>query len=160
MSDQQPPARPNGARALATLGRFLADDGWRPRPDGPTSFAISYRGPSATFMVHAELLVDAEQLVITAVAPAPVPPERRAAAAEYLARAGCGLYVGGFQLDLDSGEARARCGVDFEGEPLSPRLIRNALAVTIRLMEAYLPGLLLVCEGADPRAALHQAEQP
>lgn len=159
MSDPQPPARPNGARALATLGRFLADDGWRPRPDGPEAFAMSYRGPAAAFELRAEVLLAAEQLVITAVAPAAVPVARRAAAAEYLTRAGCGLYVGGFQLDLETGVARARCGLDFEGEPLSPRLIRNALAITVRLMEVYLPGLTKVVAGADPRAALGEAER-
>lgn len=159
MSDQQPPPRPNGARALTTLGRLLADDGWHPRPDGPEAFAMSYRGQAAAFELRAEILVAAQQLVVTAVAPAPVPPARRAAAAEYLTRAACGLYVGALQLDLDSGEARARCGLDFEGEPLSSRLIRNALAITVRLMETYLPGLTLVVAGADPRAALAEAER-
>jgi hypothetical protein len=150
---------PNGARALTTLGRFLVEDGWSPRPAGPAAFTIDYRGESGAFELRAEVLVAAEQLVITAMAPDPVPPARRAAAAEYLTRAAWGLYVGALQLDLDSGAATARCGVDFEGEPLSPRLIRNALAATVRLMGAYLPGLEAVSAGADPRAAVAQAER-
>ena len=163
---EQPPSDPaaarrqsNGARALTTLGRFLADDGWGPRPAGPSGFTMDYRGDAGAFELRAEVLVAAEQLVITAMAPEPVPPARRAAAAEYLTRAAWGLYVGALQLELDSGAAVARCGVDFEGEPLSPRLIRNALAATVRLMEIYLPGLEAVGAGADPRAALAQAER-
>lgn len=158
MSDSPPAPRPNGARALATLGRFLADDGWAPRPDGPQSFAMIYRGGRGALRLRAELLVDAEQLVIAVEVPAPIPEPRRAAAAEYLARAGWGLYVGGFQLDMETGAARACCGIDFEGEPLSPRLIRNALAVAVRLMETYLPGLEAVIAGRDPRTALAEAE--
>jgi hypothetical protein len=159
MSDQQPAPRPNGARALATLGRFLADDGWAPLPDGPHAFTVSYRGGVACTL-RAAVLVEAEQLVITAAAPAAVPPARRAAVAEYLARAADGLYVGGFQLDLDGGLVRAHCGLDFEGEPLSPRLVRNALAVVVRLAEAYFPALATVVAGTDPRVALAAAENP
>ncbi len=149
----------NGARALATLSRFLAEEGWNPRPVGSAAFTMEYRGEAGAFELRAELLVAAEQLVITAMAPEPVPPPRRAAAAEYLIRAGWGLYVGALQLDLDSGAVVASCGLDFEGEPLSPRLIRNALAATVRLMEVYLPGLKAVIAGADPRSAVAQAER-
>lgn len=159
MSDQQPPPRSNGARAVATLGRLLADEGWRPRPDGPAAFDFSHHGAGSAFEVRAEVLVAAEQLVVTATAPAAVSPGRRAAAAEYVTRAAFGLYLGALQLDLDSGTMLARCGLDFEGEPLSPRLARNALAVTVRLMETYLPGLLAVIDGADPRTALLTAER-
>lgn len=158
MSDSPPAPRPNGARALATLGRFLADDGWTPRPDGLHAFAMDYRSGGLLLAVRAELLVDAEQLVVSAQAPTPVPEHRRMAALEYLARAGWGLFVGSFQLDLETGSVRACCGLDFEGEPLSPRLIRNALAVTIHLMEVYLSGLDAVIAGDEPRAALARAE--
>lgn len=164
MSDPEPSSPPaparrsNGARALATLGRFLADDGWRPTPAGPASFTMAYRGTSGAFTMRAELLVAAEQLVITADAPAPVPPERLAAAAEYVCRASAGLAVGSLDLDLATGAAKARCGLDFEGEPLSPRLIRNALAITARLSETYMPGLAAVVAGADPRETIRTIE--
>lgn len=153
-----PVRRPNGARALATLGRFLADDGWRPRPAGPSAFAMDYSGKAGDLTLRAEVLVETEQLVISAEAPVLVPVERRAAAAEYLCRASFGLYVGSLELDMDSGVARARCGLDFEGEPLSSRLIRNALSIAVRLMETYLPGLLLVIEGAEPSRAISEVE--
>jgi hypothetical protein len=158
MSDLEPAARPNGARALATLGRFLADDGWQVEPDGPQAFLMSYRGQVA-FALRVEVIVAAEQLVVTGEAPRTVPQERRLAAAEYVTRAANGLYVGAFQLDLASGLARAHCGLDFEGEPLSPRLIRNAVAIVVRLMETYLPGLLEVIDGVDPLSAWQAAER-
>lgn len=164
MSDQELPSQPaparppNGARALATLGRFLADDGWRPRPDGPAAFTMAYGGEAGAFAMRAEVLVEAEQLVLTAEAPARVPAERLPAAAEYVCRAGCGLYVGGLELDFESGAARARVGLDFEGEPLSPRLIRNALAIVVRLAETYMPGLAEVVAGAGPRDVLRKIE--
>ncbi|GAB4441280.1 MAG: hypothetical protein OHK0015_38420 [Chloroflexi bacterium OHK40] len=162
MSDSEPAPmptrRPNGARALATLERLLVDDGWAPQPDGPAAFRFAHRGSSASFDLRAVVLVDAELLLVSAEAPTHVPPARRPAAAEYILRAGCGLYVGSLEFDLDSGVARARCGLDFEGEPLSPRLARNAIATVIRLMETYLPGLQAVVAGDDPRRALAAAE--
>jgi hypothetical protein len=164
MSDQEPLSQPaparrsNGARALATLGRFLADDGWRPLPAGPAAFSMAYSTPAGPLTLRAEVLPEAEQLVITAEAPAAVPPGRLAAAAEYVCRASAGLYVGSLELDFATGAARARCGLDFEGEPLSPRLIRNALAITARLAETYLPGLAEVAAGADPRETIRRIE--
>lgn len=152
--------RTYGERAPASLGRFLTDDGWRPRPAGPGRFVMSYRGDTAAFDVWAEVIVASEQLVVSAVAPLTVPSARRVAAAEYLARAGWGLYVGSFDLDVDTGAVRARCGLDFEGEPLSPRLIRNALAIAVRLMETYLPGLGRVIDGVAPLMAIREVEQP
>ena len=38
-------------------------------------------------------------------------------------------------------------------------LIRNALAATVRLMEAYLPGLEAVVAGTDPLDAVARAER-
>lgn len=147
-----------GERAFSTLERTLADDGWRPRPGGPSRLVMTYQRGSVTFEVWAEVIVASEQLVISAVAPLRVAPARRAAAAEYVLRATWGLYVGSLDLDLDTGEVRARCSLDFEGEPLSPRLIRNALTIAVRIMETYLPGLLQVIEGVAPLEAIRTAE--
>lgn len=152
--------RARGERAVTTLGRFLTDDGWRPRPAGPGRFVMSYQRADREFELWAELIVASEQLVVSAVAPLTAPATCRAAAAEYLARANWGLYVGGFDLNMDTGEVRARCGLDFEGEPLSPRLIRNALTITVRLMETYLPGLARVCDGVAPLDAIRAVEHP
>ncbi|MCS6882356.1 MAG: YbjN domain-containing protein [Oscillochloridaceae bacterium] len=162
---REPPAqdtrglrRLRGERALATLSRLLADDGWRPRPGGPGCFAMTYRSSGAVFEVWAEIIVASEQLVVKAAAPLTVPLDRRAAAAEYVLRATWGLYVGSLDLDVDSGKVCARCGLDFEGEPLSPRLIRNALSVAVRIMETYLPGLKRVIDGAAPAEAIRAVE--
>lgn len=150
--------RLRGERALATLSRLLADDGWRPRPGGPGRFTMTYRSNGAVFEVWAEIIVPSEQLVVRATAPLTVPTDRRAAAAEYVLRATWGLYVGSLDLDVDTGEVCARCGLDFEGEALSPRLIRNALSIATRIMETYLPGLKRVINGAAPLEAIRAVE--
>jgi hypothetical protein len=152
------PRRLRGERALATLSRLLADDGWRPRSGGSGRFVMTYRSNGAVFEVWAEIIVLSEQLVVNAVAPLTVPPDRRAAAAEYVLRATWGLYVGSLDLDLDTGQVRARCGLDFEGEPLTPRLIRNALTIAVRIMETYLSGLERVIGGAAPLEAIRAVE--
>lgn len=150
--------RLRGERALATLSRLLADDGWRPRSGGAGRFVMTYRSNGAVFEVWAEIVVPSEQLVVNAVAPLTVPPDRRAAAAEYVLRATWGLYVGSLDLDLDTGQVHARCGLDFEGELLTPRLIRNALTIAVRIMETYLSGLERVIGGVAPLEAIRAVE--
>lgn len=151
-----PAERRRRAEALASLARALEVEGWAPRrlPD-QDAFAVSCAG----FACYALLRAEAEQLICYAVAPLRVPAERRPAAAEFLTRANYGLYHGSFELDYADGEVRARCSLDFEGDRLSPALIRNTLLPAARLLDAYLPGLRRVAlEGAEPRAAVAQIE--
>lgn len=171
MSDLPPPsANPtpaqgapegNGARALATLARYLEADGWNPRRlEGRDVFAMSYRGDSSTFHCYAHLRVDAEQLICYAVAPIRIPEERRSPVAEFVTRANYGMYIGNFELDFSDGEVRCKCSIDFEDEPLTDNLIRNAIYPAVRLLDTYLPGLIRVAyAGADPHAAVQEIEQ-
>lgn len=151
-----PAERRRRAEALASLARALDAEGWSPRRlPAQDAFAVTCAG----FACYALLRAEAEQLICYAVAPVRVPAERRPAAAEFVTRANYGLYHGNLELDYADGEVRAKCSLDFEGDRLSPALIRNTVLPAARLLDAYLPGLRRVAlEGGDPRAALAQVE--
>jgi hypothetical protein len=151
---------PAGPSALATLATFLTADGWRPqRLPERRAFTMTYAGASGSFPCVAELRAEAQQLICYAVAPLSAPPDRLPAVAEFIARANDGAYIGSFELSYRSGEVRCRSSIDFEGEALSERLIRNTLYPAVRLMDAYLPGLArVILHGADPRQAIDEIE--
>lgn len=150
-----------GPNALATLATFLSVDGWRPqRIAGRRAFAMTYGGASGSFACLAELRSEARQLICYALAPISTPPARRPAVAEFITRANYGAYIGNFELSYGSGEVRCKSSIDFEGEALSERLIRNTLYPAARLMDTYLPGLTrVIAHGVAPREAIDEIEQ-
>ncbi|NTW00375.1 MAG: YbjN domain-containing protein [Oscillochloris sp.] len=149
-----------GPNALATLATFLMVDGWRPqRIAGHRAFAMNYSGTSGKFACVAELRAEAQQLICYAIAPLIVPPAFLPAVAEFITRANDGTYIGNFELSYSSGEVRCKSSIDFEGEVLSERLIRNTIYPAVRLMETYLPGLTQVIHhGATPREVIAAIE--
>ncbi|NTV63450.1 MAG: YbjN domain-containing protein [Oscillochloris sp.] len=159
MSDSATDAS-GGSNALATLATFLAADGWRPqRVVGRRAFAMTYAGANGRFTCLAELHSEARQLICYALAPIGAPSARLAAVAEFLTRANYGAYIGNFELSYSSGEVRAKASIDFEGEVLSERLIRNTIYPAVRLMDTYLPGLTrVITQGVAPRQAVEEIE--
>lgn len=89
-----------------------------------------------------------------------VPPARRAAVADAIARANYGMRLGCFELDLDDGEIRYRTAVDLLGAPLEPAMVMRLMGVAIHCTEQYHDALMRVAFGnADPEAAIAEAEQ-
>jgi hypothetical protein len=98
------------------------------------------------------------QVIVHGVVPWPVPDGRRRPVASYLTLANYGLLIGNFEMDLSDGEVRFKTSLDFEGCELEPRLVRNLLAVNLRAVERYLPGVVAVVNGGDPEAAIAAVE--
>lgn len=150
-----------GPNALATLATFLAADGWRPqRIVGQRAFTMVYRGKYGNFTCLAELHAEAQQLICYAIAPIVAPTHSITAVAEFITRANYGAYIGNFELCYTSGEVRCKSSIDFEGELLSERLIRNTIYPAVRLMDTYLPGLIrVITHNASPHEAIDEIER-
>ncbi|MCA9489215.1 MAG: YbjN domain-containing protein [Myxococcales bacterium] len=102
---------------------------------------------------------DMSILLFYAVGPERVPPERRAAVAEYMTRANFGLPMGCFEMDWEDGEVRYRTALDYEGTSLAPVQIDNLVQPAIHVSDRYLPALLQVARGElEPEAAIAEAE--
>jgi hypothetical protein len=154
------PLNPNGLQAFDTLGEFLQQDGWYPQKvDGKFIYRSFFSGKNGDFRCFAQIMVNLEQFLFYAVAAVRVPDDDRAAVAEFITRANYGMRIGNFELDYSDGEVRYKTSLDFEGETLSPSLIRHAVYPAVLTMDAYVPGLMSVIYGGrTPFEAIEEIE--
>jgi hypothetical protein len=150
----------NGWRAFATLSECLRDDGWHPQQlEDKTIFRVYFAGEHGDLRCYAQIRVDLEQFLFYAIAPLKAPENVRHAVAEYITRANYGLRIGNFEMDYDDGEVRYKSSLDFEGEELTPNLIKRAIYPAVHTLDFYLPGLLNVMYGnKTPQEAIAEAE--
>ena len=152
----------NGWAAYETVETFLADDGWYPVAiDGTTAYRCGFNGESGKFRVIAHVNVELEQLYVYVVAEVNVPDDHRLAVAEFITRANYGMRIGNFELDLSDGEVRYKSSIDFEGQPLTSRLVSNAIYPAVTTMDRYFPPLMKVAfGGATAAEAVAEVEHP
>jgi len=153
---------PNGWAAYEALEQFLIDDGWYPTAiDGTTAYRSGFNGDSGKFRIIAHVNVELEQMYLYVIAEVNVPDAERVAVAEFITRANYGMRIGNFELDFTDGEVRYKSSIDFEGQPLTPRLINNAIYPAVTTMDRYFPSLMKVAfGGASPTDAVQEIERP
>jgi len=140
--------------------RFLDEDDWRYRVlEDNAIIKFGVHGESADFVCFVD--VRAERIcLLYVIAPNRVPQHRRQAVAEFLARANYGLIIGCFELDMEDGELRYRCGVDVEDGELTATMAKNMTYTAISTMDRYYQGLMAVVYGdIDPKAAIAKCEK-
>ncbi|HEU4322509.1 MAG TPA: YbjN domain-containing protein [Roseiflexaceae bacterium] len=150
----------NSLRAFDTLGKFLEDDGWYPqRAEGQYAYWVHYSGSNGDLRCYAQIRLELEQFVVYAMSPVKSPPELLPAVAEFLTRANYGLGIGNFELRYSDGRIRFKSSLDFEGDELSPNLIRNTIYPAVRISNTYLPGLMkVIYGGGSPEEAIAEIE--
>lgn len=138
----------NTPSPFSVLGQFLEEDGWYPQAveDRPI-YRMYFSGIHSELRCFAQVNEELSVFLFYAVCPTNVPEERRIAASEYITRANYGLRIGNFEMDFADGEFRFKSSFDFEGEPLSTVLLRNAIYPAVQTMDRYLPGMMKVIYG-------------
>lgn len=149
-----------GLAAFAAVGQFLEEDGWHPqRLDDSYVYRVFFAGRNGEVACFAQVRVELKQFLFYAVLPVRVPEHMRGALAEFLTRANYGLRIGNFELDYADGEVRFKSSLDFDGEPLTANLIRNAVYPAVQTLDRYLPGAMAVIYGGkEPAAAVAEVE--
>ncbi len=150
-----------GLRAYAAVGEFMEQDGWHPQAMEETYVHRAYfMGANGQVDCYAQVRIDLEQFLFYVVMPVRAPEQVRPAVAEFLTRANYGLRIGNFELDFDDGEIRYKSSIDFEGEELTPGLIRNTMYPGVQTMDRYMPGILsVVYGGKTPEEAIAAIEE-
>jgi hypothetical protein len=88
-----------------------------------------------------------------------IAPQQRPAVMEYLMRVNCGLPVGGFVIDVDTGDVRYKVGIDAPDGILPTSMVRAAAYTCVQAMDRYFPGVISVIHGGlSPEAALARVE--
>jgi len=83
------------------------------------------------------------------------------AIAEFSTRANYGIRIGNIKRNYSDGEIRDKSSLDFEGQSLTPTLIRNSIYPPVQTMDYYLPGLMRGdFGGATPLEAIEYIESP
>lgn len=105
--------------------------------------------------------VDDDQLLqVFGSAPVVVPEGARNDVCRAITRANCGLKVGKFELDLDSGRLHFHIANVTDGERLSDQLVSRLIATTLAMLDRYMPAILSVIYGNENAdAAIRRAEQ-
>jgi hypothetical protein len=126
--------------------------------DDPSVVSLEASTRAGSWTTYVWVREASSQVIVHGVVPWPVPERVRSPVATYLTLANYGLLVGNFEMDLSDGEVRFKTSLDFEGCKLQRRLVRNLVAVNLRALERYLPGLVAVVSGGDPEAAIAAIE--
>jgi hypothetical protein len=161
MSNSDPtPPNENSLEAFTTLGQFLEADGWYPqRIEDKFVYRMGFAGQNGQQTCFATIFVDYQQLLFYAIAPVKAPETARPAVAEFITRANYGLRIGNMEMDFSDGEVRYKSSLDFEGETLTARLIKNTIYPAVQTLDRYLPGLMGVVYGAkSPAEAIADIE--
>ncbi len=150
----------NGLRAFTTLHQFLEEDGWFPQQlDDKYIYRMGFSGHNGQTVCYAQIRVDLEQFLFYIIAPVKAPEEMCLTVAEFITRANYGLRIGNFEMDFSDGEVRYKSSLDFEGEILTPKLIKMAIYPAVQTMDRYLPGLMSVIDGGQtPAEAIAEIE--
>jgi hypothetical protein len=119
-----------------------------------------YQGDNGRYDCLAGVRNEEGQFLFYSVCPVPATEDRRAAVAEFVARANYDMVLGNFELDFDDGEIRYKTSAPIEGAQLSPAIVALLVLVNLRTMDQYLPGILSVVHGnISPRDAIEKIER-
>ena len=140
---------------------FFVSDDWRFSELDEGALRMGFSGRNGNWTCIARPREDRGIFLFYSIAAVNVPPEKRAAVAEYLARANYGLPLGNFELDFSDGEVRFKTSLDVEGEEymLTPAMIKSIVYSNVLTMDRYLAGMMAVIYGeASPQAEIQKAE--
>ena len=137
------------------LVQFLNEEKFKFELEEDSKIATLFiSGSSGTWMGLAKVDEDNEQMVFYSIIPSRVAPEIRPIVMEYITRANYNLIMGNFEMDLEDGEIRFKTSIDFSGEKLTKRLVKNIIFYNLIAMDRFLDGLMQVMfNGIDAKTA-------
>jgi hypothetical protein len=143
---------PAVAESLSVLRRVLAEIDWQPEADSSaTNFFVDLELPDSPIAyAQASIAPETSRFVLYLSFARNIPPRRRAAAALSIARINWGLLIGNFEVDLDDGQVRFKCSIDFSSTRLDAALVRNAVLASMQAVEQHAPTIIKVADEADP----------
>lgn len=102
---------------------------------------------NGNWMVTVHPFEDAAQLVVLSHFPSLVEEGHRASIMEFATRVNSDLFVGSFDVDLESGQVRFRTGLDLDDLEVTEALVRNLIYSNVSVMDTHIEGLNRVAFG-------------
>ena len=149
-------ARAGEGSIMETVLRVINARNWRHLVYGEnTMVELSMGCRNSSIRLVANAREKEQQVIVYAITGTKVPPARRAAAAEFVARANHNFFVGGFDLDYDEGVVRFRCGIDVEGGVLTDKMVETLFDMTSFAADTHHERLMqVIYGGVEPKVAL------
>ncbi len=151
-----------------TMGAFLRDDDWGITQIGDSlGYSMTVQGENGQWACVAQAEEETRIFLFYSVSPIDIVPAKRAAMAEFTARANFNTLVGNFELGLDTGDLRFKTSLTLKEIPdnvlkahgLLTTLIKQVVHINVFMMDQYLPGILAVCnDGVAPKDAISKIE--
>jgi hypothetical protein len=139
---------------FAELRRMLAGQFTTTRQLDEWSVRFDWAAGPIPFACYAEINPDMQCFLFRAIWQLPFQPERRAAVAEYLHRVNYPCPVGGWAIDLDTGDVRWKSGLYFGDGALTDELMVEVLNSSFALVRQHVLGLVKLSNGEPVAAAM------
>jgi len=139
---------------LAWLQRVLAEQFPTTRSLDEWSVGFDWAAGPIPFACYAEINPQMRGFIFRVIWQSPLPPRRRAAVAEYLHRVNYPCPIGGWAIDLDTGDVRWKSGLYFGAGDLTDELMVEVLNSSFALVRQHVMGLVKVSSGGSVAAAL------
>lgn len=145
---------------LDTVVQFFKEDNWKYQQlEGRPALKLGFQGDNGSWNCYAQAREEPEQFMFYSILDTNVPPDKRAAVAEFLTRANYGLYIGNFEMDYSDGEVRYKTSIIVKGDRLTPALVKNLVYLNVLMMDKYFPGIMsVVYGGVSPADAIAKIE--
>lgn len=147
---------------IDTVESYLIDIGWKFEKDDEASvIKTGVNATNASYRLIIYAIEDKDLLTVYVSQDNNIPESKRAAVAEFIARANFGLNLGNFDFDMDDGELGYKVAVDVEGGSLSLDMVGNMVGAAVATMDKYYPGLMSVLfANVAAHDAILQIERP
>jgi hypothetical protein len=116
-----------------------------------------YHGERGTWVCHALLDLEEgrERFLFYSMLGLEISPAQRPVVIEYITRANCGLTIGNFEMNVDTGEVRFKTSMVVPAGGLSVTVVRSLAYANVHTIDRYFPGVLaVVLGGQSPAGAL------
>ncbi|HEV3438993.1 MAG TPA: hypothetical protein VG122_16625 [Gemmata sp.] len=139
---------------LADLRRMLTRQFPTTRQLDEWSVGFDWVAGTIPFVCYAEINPEMQGFVFRAIWQLPFAPDRRDVAAEYLHRVNYPVPVGGWAIDLDTGDVRWKSGLYFGDGDLTNELMFEVINSSFALIRQHVIGLVKLSNGEPLAAAL------
>lgn len=132
--------QPNSSSLIATMRDYFGGLDWAFTEIGENTLQLDFRGRHGQWGCLARTQEELRQAAFYSYYPAQAPPGKRAAIAEFIARANFEMIIGNFELDFNDGEIRFKTSLDVRGDRLTPALVGQLVYANVTAMDQYWPG--------------------
>lgn len=139
---------------------YFHNENWNfERIENSENLRCGVKGKNTSYRMFFHIKEASDRLVVYAISPFNIPENKRAAAAEFIARANYGVYFGNLELDMDDGEFRYKTSIDIEGGTLTEKMVQNLIGWAIWGVDKYYTGVMaIVYGGKSPAEAVKEID--